>query len=78
MNIYYLERTCPIDYDEYDSMVVIAEDESSARKIARAKAVGPSEYRSEDWKNEDVVVILIGTAVDLVGARVVCASFNAG
>lgn len=77
MNIYYLEQTCPMDYNEYDSMVVIAEDESSARKIARAKALGPSEYRSGSWMNEDVDVTLIGTAIG-DGSGVVCASFNAG
>ena len=35
MKLWILSRTDCVDYDEYDSLVVLAKDESEARKLAQ-------------------------------------------
>ena len=74
MNIYLLTRPDGADYDEYESAVVIASDEPSAR------AMHPSGEMSEHgWVTPDKVgVALIGQALSRETQRVVCAKFNAG
>lgn len=82
MNIYLLSQIEYTGYDTYDSCVVVANTE------AEAKTYDPSggfiqdkhQYCCDSWpRNPDLVdCLLIGKAIDGVGAGVICASFNAG
>lgn len=82
MNIYKVER--PDDgwgYDEYDSFVVIANDESEARNThPSGGGVDTDTFSRGNWpvKLADLVVTLIGVANPEVNPGVVVASFNAG
>ena len=81
MNMYLVKRQDLCSYDEYDSFVVIAENETEARNTH------PSPYREswngkakmyDSWVNaDDVIVEKIGYS-DETKTRVVCASFNSG
>lgn len=68
-------------YDSYDSAVVAAPDEETARNTdpSTGKPVDWSSRRFGDWasKPEHVTVRYLGEAVD-VEQGVVCASYNAG
>ena len=70
-NIYLLERTDKWGYDEYDSAVVAAYDEDSA------KALFPESYGSSRILPEVLKVTLVGTTwsdeLDLI-----LGSYNAG
>lgn len=70
-NIYLLERTDKWDYDEYDSAVVAAYDEDSA------KALFPKSYNYGKPIAEVLKVTLVGTTwedeLDLI-----LGSYNAG
>ena len=77
MNIYLLTNNVVTGYDTYDSCVVVAKDEESARLIH------PSGYDYDydyvDWcKPEEVEVKLIGTTETEEEGTVIIASFNAG
>ena len=78
MNLYILTQNESQGYDTYDSVVVAAETEDSARKI------NPSKWgwdeSSDFWCSspEKVNVRLIGIAVDGVKEGVILSSFNAG
>jgi len=74
MKLYLLSQDVNPGYDTYDSCVVAAMDEDSARVIS------PSAYSSEtSWCNPaDVNVECIGIANDGTVEGVICASFNAG
>ena len=81
MKLYLISQDCNNKYDTYDSAVVCAETEDSAR------LTHPD--GSDDWDGKtelygtwcalkDVDVIEIGLAHPRAGIGVVCASFNAG
>ena len=70
MNIYLLKRTDEVDYDEYDSAVIVAESPEEAQKI-----MYDAHHGYEGWPTEDYVVI---TEVDSAVKGPVCESFNAG
>lgn len=82
MNLYKISQSTNVGYDTYDSAVVCAPDPETARTI------NPGETRKGDcvWRAtgcwcrspDDVVVELIGKAVDGSEIGVVVASFNAG
>lgn len=76
MNLYLVSRTDRVGYDEYDSMVVAAENEDDARLMKPYNADG---YDWQDWTDhpETLTVELIGTALDNT-SRVVITSYNAG
>lgn len=77
MNIYKVERTDNVDYDEYDSFVVVAENDQIARNT---HPEGPRNgRRHQTWPvdPEDLIVTLIGQVTSGIDG-VVCASFNAG
>lgn len=87
MNIYLLEQDLNNDYDTYDSCVVIAENETAARKIhpwdgikcgANGKWTGGEQYWVRFDEIDQIKVTLIGTAIEGKDSGVVCASFNAG
>ena len=71
MKIYLIERTDEIDYDEYDSAVVCAKNEESAKRL------GPT-GEGDGWGNHPVTVTLIGQAERDSGEDVILSSFNAG
>jgi hypothetical protein len=64
MNIYKVYRTDNVDYDEYDSAVVVAESEAQARELVPFAA-----------NDTEIVKVEI---VDNTVPGVVVASFNAG
>jgi hypothetical protein len=91
MNLYLISQSANNDYDTYDSAVVCATDEESARKIHpkgrqtegwgdNEKVWWESTYKYRSWasKLDQVTVRLIGSAAESVAEGVVCASFNAG
>lgn len=64
MNIYLVSRTDDVDYDEYDSFVVVAENEDDALKLVKDNL----------FKKETVKIEKIATDKE----QVVLGSFNAG
>jgi hypothetical protein len=91
MKLYLVRRTDDVGYDEYDSIVVAANDETEARNThpygSDYKWTGkvwtrhnPVYGRTDDatWADpETLTVEPIGTANEGV-AGVICSSFNAG
>ena len=80
MNLYLIKQTTNQDYDTYDSAVVCAPDEETARNM------DPCIGKPVDWNNpwnswcsspDQVSVKLLGVADEKIQG-VVCASFNAG
>lgn len=72
MNIYLLERTDKCGYDEFDSLVVIAENAELAQKMK-------PKYGDGEWTTPDkIYVTLIGTAIEGSVTGVVLGSYNAG
>jgi hypothetical protein len=68
MNIYLVSRTDEVDWDEYDSVVVVAETPKEARKIAPVD--------DGTWKN--LSVKLIGSAKMGIKKGIILESYNAG
>lgn len=77
MNIYLVKRTSEVEWDEYESMVIIAKDEDSARHLFRMKVTSgdPIEEVYEDYVREDPLSVEVITP-DKEG--VVCTDFRAG
>lgn len=82
MNLYHISQVVNDNYDTYDSAVVAAETEESARMTHPSPSKVPwngKEGRYSDWTYAAAVKVkLIGTAIDGTPAGVICASFNAG
>jgi hypothetical protein len=77
VKLYLLEQTVVDGYDTFDSCVVVAESEQSAKLMHPAgDSIGEDSYT---WPNNpaDVKATYLGLAEDPT-PRVVCASFNAG
>ena len=78
MNIYLVERTDGVGYDEYCGMVVIAKDDIIARSM------NPSDNSTDRdaWvKIEDIHtlnVTLVGKALPYAKQSVILTDFNAG
>lgn len=89
MKIFMLERTDDIGYDEYDSVIVVAEDEQQARETHPRFG---NEWDSEDecwtngtsgwtWDISSLEIEFLGSYLGQVGAErpgVIMSSFNAG
>lgn len=84
MNLYRISQNQNNDYDTYDSAVVAAPDEETAKNMNPS---GAGMMTEEKWKYpysswctsaEYVNVEFIGTATDGIEQSVICASFNAG
>jgi len=84
MKLYLISQTENQDYDTYDSAVVCAPDEETARNT---NPCGGGQMTENLWKRDfstwcrsakSVTVQYIGEAADGVEIGVVCASFNAG
>lgn len=75
--LYLLKRAEePNAWDIYSGFLVCADDETSARKIAR-KAAGTSDY-AKDFLADVVVCTLVGFAAPDVLPGVILESFKAG
>lgn len=80
MKLWLISQSVNQRYDSFDSAVVAAETESDARSI------NPGAPPRHNWGRggpmwappDDVIVKLIGEAVDGTERGVICASFNAG
>jgi len=93
-NLYLLTQNEEIGYDTYDSCIVVAYDEESARRMhphyqsneysIGEDSIGELEFKADygvyTWarKLSSVNVTLIGTAHSSLAPGVVLASFNAG
>ena len=82
MNIYLLEQNVNDDYDTYDSMVVFAPDEHTARQMHPNDPLGyetDSNRRYKEWANspDQVQVTLLGTSNNPT-QKIILASYNAG
>lgn len=80
MNLYLLTQDVNTGYDSYDSVVVAAKDEDSARRIHPCEFSKWGGYDDRDWavSPDQVDVKLIGKAVKGTLEGVILASFNAG
>ena len=75
MKLWILSRTDSVDYDEYDSFVILAKDEAEARQLAEAAG---SPYRKAGiWLNSDKCTCEQLTRKGKK-AEVILGSFNAG
>lgn len=83
MRLYLISQKVNNDYDTYDSAIVAAPDEETARDI------NPSDGKVIDWGDDwfsgswvhdrkDVAVKYIGEAVEGTEQGLILASFNAG
>lgn len=87
MNLYKLYQCAQTGYDVYDSAVVAAEDENSARKIHPRTFRNGMETNEDNWRamlNDDwafnpdqVFVEYLGVAKEGTAIGVIIASFNA-
>lgn len=85
MKLYLISRTDDNDWDTYDSAVVAAPDEETARNMNPANGY-PMEWGSRrlrihnSWCDtpEMVSVSYLGEAANTLEHGVVCSSFNAG
>ncbi len=80
MNIYQLTRTDKVSYDEYDSMIVYANNETEALALSPdgGNVNWGKNYSSWATNIDNIKVNLIGVAVEDVEVDVILASFNAG
>ena len=82
MKLFLISQEQNKDYDTYDSAVVAAPDEETARQMdpSTGKPANNWSEKYGAWCNdpEHVVVAYIGEAAAEVEQGVVCASFNAG
>ena len=89
MNLYKISQDSNIDYDTYDSAVVCAENEETARQMIPFHLYDGDEIEpaSTDWSvpsncwcaSPDLVKVkFIGNAAPGLPQGLVCASFNAG
>lgn len=75
MNLYLLTQNINDDYDTFDSAVVAAEDEETARNVK----VGSTGHFGSWCEPKHVNARLIGLANDdIISGTIICASFNAG
>lgn len=70
MNLYLISQTANNDWDTYDSAVVAAPDENTAKHML------PGNFDSTWTSPENVEVKYLGTTE--LPQSVICASFNAG
>jgi hypothetical protein len=82
MKLFLISQEQNNRYDTYDSAVVAAPDEETARNMNPSNGVPMDDWKKNrnPWCNgpERVSVRYLGEAVDGVERGVVCASFNAG
>ena len=75
MKLYLISQECNPGYDTYDSAVVCAENEDSAKTIHPS---GGTWYDDTWCPQGKVEVLFLGDAIPESSSGVVLASFNAG
>jgi hypothetical protein len=83
LKLYKLKQDHAQGYDAYDSCVVAAEDEATAKTISASDYSEPlpcehNNYEAWACKPEQVTATLIGDATEGIEPGVIVASFNAG
>lgn len=81
MKLFLISQDQSNGYDTYDSAVVAAPDEETARHIDPGTGKPVANWnKNRSWCNgpEHVTVAYIGEAAEDIAQGVVCASFNAG
>lgn len=84
MNIYLIERSDIVNYDEYDSAIVISKSEEKAKYIHPNANNSTPEWWKDEWHSwtsdpKSLKVRLIGIAQpEFKEGEVICASYNAG
>lgn len=85
MKLYKISQTKNTGYDTYDSAVVAAPDEQTARVMNPDNGKAITEWKSENhpfeswcYSPDQVTVEYIGAAADGIQQGVICASFKAG
>lgn len=89
MKLYLISQDRNSGYDTYDSAVVAAEDEDTARNISptgqrwaeelmMTREMWEGSYHGWCSRPEDVEVKYLGEAEEGTPRSVICASFNAG
>ncbi len=82
MKLYLISQSKNCGYDTYDSAVVCAPDEDTARNINPDGVMMSEADWSRDFStwyhSKDVEVEYIGEAEENMTIGVICASFNAG
>lgn len=83
MNLYLLTQAVVRGFDTYDSIVVSAPDEATAKTIAPCGCLLPTLHTDCDhdaWCTtpNDVTATLIGLAVEGTKQGIILASYNAG
>jgi len=81
MKLWLISQEANDGYDTYDSAVVVAPDEETAKRVHPSGYVfSESDGPSGTWATpENVVAKCVGVAADdLESGQVICASFNAG
>lgn len=84
MNIYLVDTVAKVDYDQYDSFVVVADSEEEAKATHPSTLYG--EVQSENTDKDDLWTPFKDIRVELIGVAdseykektVICSSFNAG
>jgi hypothetical protein len=76
MNIYLLERTDKLGYDDFDSAVVAAENEENAKSIQIGYTYNNI---SRSWTTpNNIKSTLIGIAAPFTKSGIILASYNGG
>ena len=82
MNLYLISQEENNEYDTYDSAVVAAKDEMTARRMdpTSGKLMTAEKWLWGHWctSPDKVKVKLIGKAIKGTDKGVICSSFNAG
>jgi hypothetical protein len=82
MKLFLISRTDGWSWDEYDSAVVVAPDEETARTLGPddGKPIENWKHIFSSWTNDirNVKVKYLGEAAPELEQGVVCSSFNAG
>lgn len=80
MNIYKISRPNDVDYDEYDSAIVIARTYHEARTLHPDGSINNGAFGEKTWvESKKVIVDLIGVAdEDFRDKCVILASYNVG
>ena len=74
-NIYLIVRKDDYDYDEFDSVVVIADNEKSAFEVSY-KEIGSRQWLNKYWNVENLEFSIIGQSN--LESQIVLSSYNAG
>jgi hypothetical protein len=77
MYLYLVERTDDLDYDEYDSVVVVANDEADARQIKQDWLPCDS-WHPKSVNPETLKIIYLGVAYSGLKRGIIHESFQAG